>query len=153
MGEGWLEIADGEIDAGEVEARVRERMAGRRSEGVMEPEALLALAERLWEEEIGAREGDVAVGGRVRFWEKDCDVVPRDYTIEWRYPIVGPIHALVRRIIDNEIRCYLLPSLERQSRYNRHVLRALEELAQENVRLRQQIEELRADGQDAGTPV
>jgi len=151
--ENWIEVADEGIDAREIVERIRERMARRRKDLALEAKDLVSIAKSLWEEKIGASDGDLVLGGRVPFWQKDCDIMPRDYAIKWRVPILGPIHALVRRIIDNEIRCYLMPSLEKQSYFNRQVLRALEELDRENARLRQEIQELKAERQDAGTPI
>jgi hypothetical protein len=83
-------------------------------------------------------------------WQDDCDLVPRNYTIDWRTPIMGPIHAAIRRIVNAEIRRYLLPALEKQSFLNRKVLQTLDELARENQALarenaclREEIERLR----------
>ena len=75
--------------------------------------------------------------------QRDCDIVPRRYVINWRMPILGPIHALVRRLINAEIRRYLLHALEKQSYFNRQILRIVTDLTKENERLRQEIEELR----------
>jgi len=92
---------------------------------------------------IGGTAGESASGNHISIRQRDCDIVPRYYVIDWRVPILGPIHALVRRIINAEIRRYLLPALEKQSQLNRQMLRILEDLVKENGCLRREIEELR----------
>jgi hypothetical protein len=87
------------------------------------------------------------LAGSVTIRQRDGDIVPRYYAIEWRIPILGPIHAKVRRIINDEIRRYLMPSLRKQSTLNRQMLRALNDLGQENARLRQEIKGLRGTGE------
>jgi hypothetical protein len=83
------------------------------------------------------------LSGAVARWLQDCDLVPARYEIDWRVPIIGPIHAAIRRLINAEIRRFLLPSLVKQSHLNRVVLRLLQELEQENVRLCQEMARLR----------
>ena len=136
----WLEIPDPSIDAPEVRDRVRDRMDARRanasaSHGGDDP---AALAERLRKQMIDSHPGDT-----LPVSEDDCDIVPRNYVIDWRVPILGPVHAWVRRIINAEVRRYLALSLERQSYLNRQFLGVLEGLVEENQRLRQRIEDLR----------
>lgn len=140
MSDDWLEISDDAIDVGEIMQRIHERIARRTSASPSESPA--AVAEALWKEMIGEPIGESASGSRILIRQRDCDVVPRGYVIDWRTPILGPIHALVRRIINAEIRRYLLPSLEKQSHVNRQMLRVLEGLVEENGRLRRQIEAL-----------
>ena len=143
MSDDWLEIPDDAIDGGEIMQRIHERIARRTSTSPSEKaESPAAVAEALWKEMIGEPIGESASGSRILIRQRDCDVVPRGYVIDWRTPILGPIHALVRRIINAEIRRYLLPSLEKQSHVNRQMLRVLEGLVEENGRLRQQIEAL-----------
>jgi hypothetical protein len=91
---------------------------------------------------IGDRTDKTIQGQLAMIRPRDCDVVPRSYAIDWRIPILGPVHAMVRKIINAEVRRYLTPSLEKQSSLNRQMLRILRELAQENVRLRERIQEL-----------
>ena len=136
----WLEIPDPRLDAAEVMERVQERMAIRNSvslpEGVANDPCV--LADVLWGRLIDSETED---GAPIR--EQDCDIVPRNYVIDWRIPILGPIHALIRRIINAEIRRYVSSSLEKQSYLNRQMLRLLNDLVEENKRLRREIEELR----------
>lgn len=103
------------------------------------------VASALWQEMIGDEE--FKLGETVSIRRRDCDIVPRNYVIDWRIPILGPAHALVRRIINDEIRRYLMPSLRKQSNLNRRLLRALRELSRENAELRQEIEKLRDEQQ------
>lgn len=137
MSESWLEIGDTELDAREIQRRVEERMAGRDG-GQVCPDMGADWART----GAGARDRD-DLEGAVSRWLRDCDLVPARYQIDWRVPIIGPIHAAIRRVILAEIRRYLLPSLVKQSHLNRAVLRLLRQLDQENARLRQEVEELR----------
>jgi hypothetical protein len=145
MSNHWLEISDDELDAEEIERQVRERIA-RRMVGTGAQEDPEAVAEALWQEMIGSGAEGAAPGQGLSLADADCDIVPRQYAIDWRTPVLGPIHARVRRIINAEIRRYLLPSLEKQSYLNRQMVSALNELRAENERLRQEIEQLRAAG-------
>ena len=142
MNDDWLEISDKDVNVQEIMRQIRERVAGRSSTTLPDDENPEAVAEALREKMIGNGEGGSALGQHISIRQRDCDIVPRYYVIDWRIPILGPIHAVVRRIINDEIRRYLFPSLEKQSRFNRQALRALESLSQENARLRQEIEEL-----------
>jgi hypothetical protein len=159
----WLEINQGDVDAQEVARQVRERLS-RRDRSPPGGEDPLAVARSLWEERIGPlvhgadldgapaddRPTGAAPADWISMWQDDCDLVPRNYTIDWRTPIMGPIHAAIRRIVNAEIRRYLLPALEKQSFLNRKVLQMLDDLAheqdslaRENARLREEIERLR----------
>jgi len=146
----WLEIPDGAIDTQAVVRRVRERVA-RHSRDVQGDrlDELVATVDAIWAEvttePTSAREGDSEVLVNL----DDCDVVPRHYTIGWRAPIVGPIHAMVRRIIYAEVRRYLGPALERQSTMNRQLLQAVRSLTQQNARLREEIQSLREQATDS----
>ena len=139
MSESWLEIGDEELDAREVQRRVEKRLLDREAEGF---EACPEL-----DTDLGRSDTTVSAAreqsGSVARWLNDCDLVPAHYKIDWRVPIIGPIHAAIRRVINAEIRRYLLASLVRQSHLNRSVLRLLQELEQENARLRQDLEQLR----------
>jgi O-antigen chain-terminating methyltransferase len=152
MGEPWLEIADPEIDAQEVQGRVRERMQERQkalvgedaprhgdvpaAEGGLDP---AGIAASLYRERFG-RAWDDPVPDDIAALEQDCDIVPENYVIDWRVPILGPIHAVVRRLIHAEIRRYLLPMLQKQSHLNRRMLQALDALRRENEQLRRALE-------------
>jgi hypothetical protein len=142
MGDEWLEIADENINVEEIMRRIRERIAGREGalpSGEADPKA---IADGLWMEMIGDPTDETIQGRLAAIRPRDCDIVPRYYAIEWRLPILGPIHAIVRRLINAEVRRYLTSSLEKQSSLNRQMLQILQELAQENVRLRQRVQEL-----------
>ena len=142
MSDDWLELPDGEIDVAEIMQKIRMRVAEREGAVASDASDAAALAEALRAEMIGEPVDSSALGRRVSIRQNECDIVPRHYVIDWRIPILGPIHAVVRRVINAEIRRYLSPSLKKQSHFNRKVLRALKALAEENARLHQQIEDL-----------
>jgi len=149
MDEQWLEIPGEDSSAQEIMRRVRARIASSTQEKPIEDGEDLAdedpasVAHILWQEMIGPQAAHIDRDAGEQIRARHCDIVPRDYTIGWRIPILGPIHAMVRRIIHAEIRRYLMPSLEKQSAFNREVMRLLEELVQENERLRQELDALR----------
>jgi hypothetical protein len=143
MSDDWLEIPDEEIDVVEIMQKIRTRVAQRGDTVTSEMPDPTAVAVALQAEMIGEPVDSSALGRHVSIRQNDCDIVPRHYVIDWRIPILGPIHAVVRRVINAEIRRYLSPSLKKQSHLNRKVLRALRALAEENVHLHRQIEELR----------
>lgn len=152
MSDDWLDISDDNIDVEEIMQKIRERTTHHTgvlpSDDSDRPEM---VAEALWAEMIEEPiESSTFVKG-IQIRQRDCDIVPRYYVIDWRIPILGPIHAVVRRLINAEICRYLLPSLKKQSSFNLKVRRALKELAQENTRLRQEIEKLQQD-QNTGQP-
>jgi hypothetical protein len=135
----WLEIPAEDVDAQEIMEQIRPRVAGRVGTSSYEKdESPVAIADALRQDMI-----QNATDIEIPLQRRDCDIVPRNYVIDWRVPILGPIHALVRRIINAETRRYLSPSLEKQSYLNRQLLRLLNELVAENRRLRREIEELR----------
>jgi hypothetical protein len=144
MSESWLEVGDTELDAGEIRRRVEERMASR------PPGDESAGCEDL------ALDFDApdATRDTVSCWLQDCDIVPAHYEIDWRVPVVGRIHAAIRRVIHAEVRRFVLPALEKQGHLNRAMLQALEELEEENARLRRELEQmrgrLRSQAPDAG---
>ena len=148
MDSDWLEISDKDVNVEEIMQQIRERIA-RRGMSPGETEVPTTIAENLWKEMVGDATDESALGKLISIQPRDCDIVPRHYVIDWRVPILGPIHAVVRRIINNEIRRYLFASLEKQALFNRKVLRALKGLAEENARLRQEIEALRG-AQESG---
>jgi len=139
MSESWLEIEDKELDAGEIQRRIEARLARRGAEDLR---ACPGLREALGQADSAAP-AEVDPADTVSRWLRDCDLLPARYEIDWRVPIVGPIHAAVRRLINAEIRRFLLPSLVKQSHLNRAVLRLLRALEQENARLRQEVARLR----------
>jgi len=150
MSEQWLEIRDTSVDAEVVRRRVRERVSLRHHES-----SWAAQIDPGPEDVVDSlREGmfDSAAKEPVAVEQQDCDIIPRDYTIDWRVPILGPIHALIRRVINAEVRRYLMPALERQSYLNREFLRTLSDLREENDRLRRRIAELQRDHQEGPGP-
>jgi hypothetical protein len=140
----WLEIMDETIDTQAVARRVRERTA-EHSHGELDGAAtgIVALVDDTWVEMIGAQNIRGQESDGLLIGPDDCDVVPRDYAIGWRTPIIGPIHALVRRIIHAEVRRFVGPALERQSAINRQLLDAVENLVHQNACLREEIQRLR----------
>jgi|YNPNPStandDraft_1061719.scaffolds.fasta_scaffold26518_4 hypothetical protein len=139
MAENWLELPGENINVQEIMRQIRQRIAAREEGESTEADEPESIAASLWEEVIGDRAGLAGLP----LSQRECDIVPRGYVIEWRVPVLGPIHALVRRIINAEIRRYLLPALEKQSTFNRKVRRMLIDLIRENALLRQEVRELR----------
>ena len=142
MGESWLEIPDEQLDAQEIERRIQERMAQRTGGEAGE--------RALDRDQDGVLPGSTPPVGEsarnmVSRWLRDCDIVPANYVIDWRVPILGPIHTAIRRVIHAEMRRFLLPALEKQSHLNRAVLQALAELLQENARLSSDLEQVRQE--------
>jgi hypothetical protein len=148
VSEDWLEMTDEEVNVEDLMRMIRQRIDQRRSApGPGKADDPKAIAGALRREMIGDASGESGSAGSVAIRQRDCDIVPRYYAIEWRIPILGPIHALVRRIINDEIRRYLMPSLRKQSTLNRQMLRAVRDLNQENARLRQEVFDLRGTGE------
>ncbi|MBN1639712.1 MAG: hypothetical protein JXA09_00660 [Anaerolineae bacterium] len=145
MSDSWFEIGDADTDAGEIARAIRARIAARRGEMPADDVDPAEVARQLRQEMIGGPADDSLAGRMAALRPRDCDIVPRQYTIDWRTPILGPIHALVRRIINDEVRRYLEASLEKQSSLNRALLRAVAELVAENEQLRQRIDELESE--------
>lgn len=141
MADNWLEIPDEEVNVQEIMRQIRERIAARDSReiGDLPDEDPKALVTSLWEEIVG----DASYLDGFPLSLRECDIVPRGYIIQWRVPILGPIHAIVRRLINAEIRRYLLPALEKQSAVNRKIRSLLKDLVRENARLRRELNELR----------
>ena len=137
MSDDWLEINDENVDVEKIMQQIRERIAARERLPTGEPDPK-SMADELWREMIGGPTDDTLYGKLASIRPRDCDIVPRQYTIDWRIPILGPIHARVRKIVNDEIRRFLMPSLEKQSSLNRRLLQILRELAQENARLREE---------------
>jgi len=142
VNDNWLEIPDQDTNVKEIMQRIRERAARHYSGSLPEGEKPEDIAEALWNKTIGDVESDSLLSEWISIRQSDCDIMPRQYVIDWRIPILGPIHSVVRRVINAEIRRYLSPSLKKQSHFNRKALRALRGLARENARLRQQVEAL-----------
>ncbi|MDH7474361.1 MAG: hypothetical protein QHJ74_10215 [Anaerolineae bacterium] len=140
MADNWLEIPGENVNVQDIMRQIRRHIAAREGEkaGSVEEEPT-SIAASLWGEMIGGQSSP----GVFPLSQQECDIVPRGYAIEWRVPLLGPIHAVVRRIINAEIRRYLLPALEKQSTFNRKVRQILKDLIRENALLRQEVKELR----------
>jgi hypothetical protein len=150
MVEAWLEIEDEGLDALEIQHRVEERMSRREaalSEGEVDPGSLAAS---LFEERFGGLMEEGPASDLLLSLQYDFDVVPRSYVIDWRVPILGPIHALIRRVINAEIRRYVLPMLQKQSHLNRQLVKEVTGLRQENAALREELDRLCVG--EAGVP-
>jgi hypothetical protein len=145
MADDLIEIHDDEIDVQDIMRQIRANIARRKGEPVEETELdPVALSRELWESAIGETARFQQQIDNIPLTHHDCDIVPRNYVIDWYIPILGPIHSLVRRVINAEVRRYLDASLNKQTRFNENVFRALRYLAQENYNLKRELEELRA---------
>lgn len=136
----WFRVTDPDVDVEAVMDEIRRRVALRQAQeqaGAGEdPEQ---LAQRLYRQMIAERDS------MEQLTYQDCEILPQDYVIDWHIPILGPLHGMVRRIINAEIRRYLEAGLTRQARFNRQVLLELQQLKQENRALRERIRALEAD--------
>ena len=83
MSEQWLEILDDNIDTDEIDRQVQQRLAQRKSAANVNPKAVSAA---VWQDVIGNIDAEEKPWLRTQ----DCDVVPRNYVIDWRIPILGP---------------------------------------------------------------
>ena len=148
MSDDWLQISDEEIDVADIMQQIRCRIA-QRSGASNPPQSQdpVAVANELWQEMIEPQADELTLRQRVSLWQDDCDIIPHTYVIDWRIPILGPLHSVVRRLIKAEIDRYLRPSLLKQVRFNQQVLRELRNLARENALLHQEIEELKKSRQ------
>jgi len=145
MADDLIIIHDDQIDVQDIMRQIRANIA-RRGGAVQEVDPV-AISDELWSNTIGEVETH-RVLERIPLTRHDCDIVPQNYVIDWRNPVLGPPHAVVRRVINAEVRRYLDASLAKQTRFNETVLRTLRQLAQENAALRHEIERLQA--QQAG---
>lgn len=129
----WFEAGE-TVEVGRVLEEIERRVAAWED---YDPAAPSEIAARLRVEMLG----DPAAG----IGAEDCEILPHDYVIDHRIPILGPAHSVVRRLINDEIRRYLEPGLLRQSRLNRWFLQEIRRLEAENRRLRDRLAAL--DGQ------
>jgi hypothetical protein len=144
MSEPWLEIADDKLDAREVERRVEERLAQRDTGARLAcPEFDVGDGHSCSDSQLLDERSEILTR-----WEQDCDLVPAHYEIDWRVPVIGRIHAAVRRVINAEIRRFLLASLVKQSHLNRALLRLVRDLDGENARLRHKVDGLQRAVED-----
>ncbi len=133
-------IHDDQIDVQDIMRQIRANIA-RRTGAAPELDPV-AVSDELWSNTVGGAETRSALE-QIPLTRHDCDIVPQNYVIDWRNPVLGPPHAVVRRVINAEVRRYLDTSLAKQTRFNETVLRALRQLAQENAALRREIDRLR----------
>jgi hypothetical protein len=145
MAEDLIIIHDDQIDVQDIMRQIRANVA--RRDGAVPEVDPVAVSDELWSNSIGGAEA-ISSLEQVPLTRHDCDIVPHDYVIDWRHPVLGPPHAVVRRVINAEVRRYLDASLARQTRFNETVLRTLRQMVQENAALRHEIERLLA--QQAG---
>lgn len=130
----WLEIPDETVDAAQVRREIDRRLAEMPA-GVESPaEVMLELRRKM----LGEPGDDTDLPPLY-----EADIVPRDYAITWRNPILGPLNAILRRFVNLELRRSIYPALAQQSTLNRQMLQALMRLRAENEALRRQIERLR----------
>jgi SAM-dependent methyltransferase len=122
-------------------AEIRAAAANRRERGDLPPDEQLDLLQgRVWSQVVAAPPNSSAAPASadhaapappdVAFTLDECDLLPPDYRIDWRYPVVGPAHAALRRQVNAEVRRYVDPALARQTRLNYR----LTELVQRIVR-------------------
>jgi hypothetical protein len=138
-------IHDDQIDVQDIMRQIRSNIA--RRTGVAPEVDPAAVSDELWSNTIGEAEARSSLE-QIPLTRHDCDIVPQNYVIDWRNPVLGPPHAVVRRVINAEVRRYLDAALAKQTRFNETVLRTLRQLAQENATLRHEIELLQV--QQAG---
>jgi hypothetical protein len=134
-------IQDDQIDVQDIMRQIRANLA-RRSGATSEVDPV-AVSDDLWVNTIGGAETRSALE-RVPLTRQDCEIVPQNYVIDWHNPVLGPPHAVVRRVVNAEVRRYLDASLAKQTRFNETVLRTLRQLAQENAALQRELDQLRA---------
>jgi hypothetical protein len=145
MDDDLIVVSDADINVQEIMRQIRANIARRKGDAAEQLEVNpVTVSEELWEDTIGEAARFQEQVGRVGLTRYDCDIVPRNYKIEWIHPILGPVHAVVRRIINAEIRRYLDASLSKQTFFNENVLQALQSLVAENLSLQQELQELRS---------
>ena len=136
MSDDVIEIRDDQIDVQDIMRQIRTNLARRAGETAVDP---AAIRDELWAETIGPAAQFQEGFERVPLTRYDCDIVPRNYVIDWRNPVLGPPNALIRRVINTEVRRFLDTSLAKQTRFNETVLRVLRQLSQENAALRHEL--------------
>ena len=145
MADDWIVIQDDQVNVEDIMRQIRANIARRKGEPAAPADIdPVAVSQELWESMIGEAARFRQAADNIPLTRHDCDIVPHGYRIDWRIPILGPMHSIVRRVVNAEVRRYLDASLSKQTRFNEGVLRALRRLAQENTGLRRELEELRA---------
>ena len=70
-----------------------------------------------------------ALTARLDVAERQADVMQRDYQVQSKVPLVGPLVAWIRRNLTSHLRePYLDPTLEKQVALNRDLVKALQEV-------------------------
>ena len=141
----WLEITNPDLNQAEIAQKIESRLQSRAisiGEATAQPSEIL---DALWSQIIGRERIDAGTTNDPGVTLRDCDIVPRTYTIGWQNPLLGPIYAFIRRTINGEVRRFLAPSLEQQSALNRQLLRLIQDLKEDNNNLRQEIALLKKD--------
>ena len=71
-----------------------------------------------------------ALTARLDVAERQADVMQRDYQVQSKVPLVGPLVAWIRRNLTSHLRePYLDPTLEKQVALNRDLVKALQEVS------------------------
>ena len=144
MTDDLIVISEDQIDVQDIMRQIRANIARRKGESVSEAEPdPLDVSRELWDTMIGESVNAPQAFDRIPISRYDADIFPHQYAIDWHIPILGPIHAVVRRLINAEVRRYLDVSLRKQTRFNESLLCALRHLVQENHVLRQELDSLR----------
>lgn len=131
----WIHFGIDDQEASHALSQLKKRIA-EREDFEQEAQPAVDVVQQLRIQMLGdpseISDSDVEMLVRLR----DYDILPRGYKIDWRIPVLGPIHSIVRRLINDEIVRFLFPSLKRQSSLNRQLVDAIQELAYENQQLR-----------------
>jgi len=137
----WLTISIDGADATDVLVQLQDKIFKHTSSKQQDPSAV-ELVQQLRVQMLGdpSEISDSSVEMLIR--QQDYDILPRDYKIDWRIPVLGPINSIVRRVINDEIRRFLFPPLKRQSSLNRQFVDAIQELQEENQLLHLELSKL-----------
>jgi hypothetical protein len=119
MTDDLIVIHDDQIDVQDIMRQIRANIA-RRTAMAQELDPV-AMSDELWSDTMGEAETRSLLE-QIPLTRHDCDIVPQNYVIDWRNPVLGP-HAVIRRVINDEVRRYLDASLAKQTRFNETVLR------------------------------
>ena len=134
----WLEVLDPTLNADDIMQQVHDRLQTRalRCQKTDAEDQSRAL----WEKHVGRAAAQLLSAPTL---PETGNITPANYLIRWRTPILGPIHGLIRRLINSEVRRYVDASLQKQSRINEQYRENILLLMQENQRLRAEIEALK----------
>ncbi|MCL5958817.1 MAG: methyltransferase domain-containing protein, partial [Chloroflexi bacterium] len=113
-----VQIGADDVDVKALVRQIREQVAQRGVEARAEQQLLVETQEELWREQ---RESWTVSEPPERVPPpslEECEVVPGEYAIDWQNPILGPLNAQLRKIINAELRAYVRPMLEKQTHLN-----------------------------------